>query len=307
MAKPKKYHTDTLVRELTQELTGQAPPPGRAGRPKVYTEAVPGAPILHVRLDPEVLAWLKEQRGGARVVIERMVRAVTTEEEQHGAGLAEQLAWARHKIERQQAEIRIYRSKGARLERAERAELEQFRQAAADQKAKRHRAEQWAREATHFDYCEVDGSFVQRVSRLGHGTNKAFRVSPAKPKRTVPLCLPELAGADTTRPILWVEGEKDVATAKGMGLLATTTPLGAYSFHLVDQLSLWVFRGRRVVIIPDNDQPGRDYAEQVHCELTKIGARATILELPTEAKGDLTEWVAAGGTVGQLLELIEQA
>jgi len=71
---------------------------------------------------------------------------------------------------------------------------------------------------------------------------------------------PELLAADPQEVVLISEGEKDVESARSLGYVSITNPMGAgkwresYSKDLV---------GRLVVIIPDNDPPGQHHAQQV--------------------------------------------
>ena len=68
------------------------------------------------------------------------------------------------------------------------------------------------------------------------------------------------------------------------------------------------FRGQHIVIPPDNDEPGRKHAATVAAALLQVAASVRILELPDlPAKGDVTDWRDAGGTVEQLRELTEAA
>lgn len=65
-------------------------------------------------------------------------------------------------------------------------------------------------------------------------------------------------------------------------------------------------RGRRVIIIPDNDAAGEKHAEVVAGALAGVAAEARIVRLPgLPDKGDVSDWMATGGTAGQLRELIE--
>ena len=81
-------------------------------------------------------------------------------------------------------------------------------------------------------------------------------------------------------PILVVEGEKavDGATERFLDYVATTTSGGCKQAHHTD---FAVFAGRKVVVWPDNDEPGRKYAETV-CELAlRAGAVSThIVDVP---------------------------
>ena len=65
---------------------------------------------------------------------------------------------------------------------------------------------------------------------------------------------------------------------------------------------------RRVAIIPDNDQPGRQTRPR-HRGSVCTGRRArgeSIVELPGEGK-DASDWIGAGGTAGELLRLFKTA
>lgn len=106
-------------------------------------------------------------------------------------------------------------------------------------------------------------------------------------------------------PILMVAGEKDVLTAESLGMLATTVTEGEGSGWDDDTYPAF-FRNRRVVIIPDNDRKGWSHAEKVFgCLAWRGAAELRLLELPDlEEKGDLTDWVNAGGTRDVLLKLI---
>src|SRR5262249_7323296 len=63
-----------------------------------------------------------------------------------------------------------------------------------------------------------------------------------------------------------------------------------------------------VVILPDNDEPGRKHAKQVRDSLVGKAASIRILELDgLPDKGDVSNWLAAGGTKERLLELVQKA
>jgi archaellum biogenesis ATPase FlaH len=116
--------------------------------------------------------------------------------------------------------------------------------------------------------------------------------------------LPSVLASDL---ILIVEGEKDVHTATSLGFVATTNPGGASAwtenteqqYHYSTPL-----KGKRVVIIPDNDQAGRKHAESVRRILSKICTVSTLSLPDLPEKGDLTDWVNAGGTTEKLTLLI---
>jgi len=90
-----------------------------------------------------------------------------------------------------------------------------------------------------------------------------------------------------------------------LGLVATCNPMGAGKWH--DDYTLCL-KNRRVVILPDNDKPGRDHAETVHRNLLPVAQKVAILNLDgLPEKGDVSDWLNAGGTKERLVELCKEA
>jgi hypothetical protein len=111
--------------------------------------------------------------------------------------------------------------------------------------------------------------------------------------------LPELAAAET---VYIVEGEKDVDALRAIGVTATCNPGGAGKWR--EEYSASLKPHQRVVIIPDNDEPGRKHSQQVAASLSGKVASVKILELPgLPDKGDVSDWLAAGGNRAQLERL----
>jgi len=104
------------------------------------------------------------------------------------------------------------------------------------------------------------------------------------------------------------EGEKSVVAACKAGLLGihTTTLGGAGNAHHSDFTPL---QCRSVVVIPDNDKPGRKHAEQVAKLAMEAGAASVrIISLPdVPEKGDIVEWLQAGGTPEAWKKLLDAA
>jgi hypothetical protein len=121
--------------------------------------------------------------------------------------------------------------------------------------------------------------------------------------RRVPYRLPQLLDAvKKDRTVFACEGEKDVLALVALGLVATTNAGGAgkwrpeYAEH---------FRGARVVILPDNDAPGQAHARNVARHLFAVAKDVRIVALPGVApKGDVSDWLGAGGTVDALKALV---
>jgi putative DNA primase/helicase len=118
----------------------------------------------------------------------------------------------------------------------------------------------------------------------------------------VPYRLRKILGCDT---VYLVEGEKDVQTLESLGIVASCNPGGCGSGHLYFKWAEY-FRSRHIVIIPDNDTPGRKHAATVSQALLSIAASVKIVELPgLAAKQDVTDWRDRGGTIERLRELVE--
>lgn len=101
----------------------------------------------------------------------------------------------------------------------------------------------------------------------------------------VPYNLPNVVKSDI---VYFVEGEKDADNLNDLGLVATTTVSGASSFKKrANEYVKW-FNGKTVYIIPDNDKPGLQYAEQIKIALEGISKETKILNLANAIK-DLNE------------------
>lgn len=124
--------------------------------------------------------------------------------------------------------------------------------------------------------------------------------------KPVPYHLPEILDAVATDKLIFIcEGEKDVDNLRAHGLIATCNPMGAGKWK--DYYSDY-FKGARVVIIPDNDPPGQKHAKQVANSLYGKAKPIKILNLPgLPDKGDVTDWLNAGGTKEELLRLAGMA
>lgn len=95
-----------------------------------------------------------------------------------------------------------------------------------------------------------------------------------------------------------VEGERDVETLEGLGLIATTNSGGAGKWppdHAAH------FDGKRVVIIPDADKPGQEHAEAVARVLHGTAASVRVVRLPEGVK-DVSDFAATFSDTGELAE-----
>lgn len=165
-----------------------------------------------------------------------------------------------------------------------------------------------------YDYVDEDGALLYQACRYKKPDgSKTFR--QRKPDgnggwtyklegaRLVPYRLPEvIEAAAMGRRIFVVEGEKDADALAAEGIPATTNPMGAGKWR--DEYSAH-FKGADVVVLPDNDEVGQQHAEMVASSLTAHGARVWVVQLPgVPAKGDVSDWLQAGGDFDELDELI---
>ena len=114
-----------------------------------------------------------------------------------------------------------------------------------------------------YDYRDEEGNLLYQVCRKNSkgfvqrrpGTRKKW-IYKVQDVRRVLYRLPELLKADTTEPVFIVEGEKDVDRLIQVGLVATTNSGGARKWRTEYNS---VLKDRDIVIIPDNDSPGRQH------------------------------------------------
>jgi hypothetical protein len=110
---------------------------------------------------------------------------------------------------------------------------------------------------------------------------------------------------DRDGPILIPEGEKHVDLLVSLGFTATCNPMGAGKWRACYSE---YFRAADIVILPDNDRPGRAHARQVAEALLPVAASVRVLELGgLPEKGDIIDWLDNGGTPERLCKLIATA
>jgi len=102
-----------------------------------------------------------------------------------------------------------------------------------------------------------------------------------------------------------VEGEKDADALNARGLVATTSPMGAGKWRDEYAESL---RGAQVVVLRDNDEPGLKHQAQVARSCFGKAANVRTLDLPgLPPKGDVSDWLEAGGTKAELERMADVA
>ena len=164
-----------------------------------------------------------------------------------------------------------------------------------------------AQRREEYDYVDVEGRPVLRVVRLSGGGSKRFWQehyengnweTGAVPEDERPLYhLPEvLAQVRDGGTVYVVEGEKDVHTLQGMGVVATTNSGGAGRWLPHHTRSL---AGADVVVIADKDEAGLSHALKVARELREAGANVEVFE--ARIGNDVSDHVGAGLGLGDLV------
>lgn len=160
-----------------------------------------------------------------------------------------------------------------------------------------------------YEYRDESGNLRYRVLKSQSKEFPIQRLTDAgqwewkRPEKKLLYRLDELVNDDTDQPVFIVEGEKDANNLiDKLGCRATSSTGGAGKFDQ-DNSAL---KGRVVVILPDNDDPGRNHAADVARKLKGIAQRILKLDLPDlKEHGDASDWIAAGGTKDQLLRMVD--
>lgn len=178
-----------------------------------------------------------------------------------------------------------------------------------------HKAAAKAKIVATYDYLDAAGDLLFQVVRLEPKTFRQRRPDPdksgewiwsVKGLKLIPYRLPELQEAIASdQTVFVVEGEKDVDALWKIGVPATCNPMGAGKW--TDDLTE-CFAGARVVILPDNDDPGRAHRDLVGKSLKPVAASVRMLDLPgLPPKGDVSDWLSRGGTDEVLYQLADRA
>ena len=159
-----------------------------------------------------------------------------------------------------------------------------------------------------YDYTNETGELLYQVTR--HRDPKEFKqrrpdgrggfIPNLEGVRQVPFNLVALMASEK---VVICEGEKDCLNVEAkLGWTATTNSGGATHFR--PELVPY-FAGKHVVILPDNDDKGRKHGETVAGLVLPVAASVRVVNLPGLAeKGDVSDWLAAGGTEAELRALV---
>ena len=158
-----------------------------------------------------------------------------------------------------------------------------------------------------YDYVDVDGTLLYQVLRFVPKTFRQRRPDGAGgwtwkvgDVKRVPYHLPQLLAAVAEgRTVHVVEGEKDVHAIEAVGGVATCNAGGAGKFteDMAQHLA-----GADVVIVADDDNPGREHAAQVAWMATSAGASSVAIVGPASGK-DAADHLTAGHGLGDFVAL----
>ncbi|WP_122928428.1 AAA family ATPase [Sphingobium sp. LF-16] len=164
-----------------------------------------------------------------------------------------------------------------------------------------------------FEYVDEDGAVLYRTQRREKaGERKKFvaeRLNGTewaggiKGVRRVLYRLPEILAAPADEPVYLVEGERKADKLASWGLIGTAVAFGSNGWlsSYADALA-----GRTVIILPDNDDVGRAFAEKAGADLQGAGCSIRIIDLPgLPPKGDIMDWSGSADDLRALVEKVE--
>ncbi len=174
------------------------------------------------------------------------------------------------------------------------ADLAGSAQAKPPRKSRRHAPVDDLGPATaKWDYFDADGKLLAVVYRYDPpGRNKEFRPWDAKRRKMAPpepRPLYNQPGIAQSSQVILVEGEKCAQAMMDMGICATTAMHGANA--PVDKTDWTPLAGKQVLIWPDRDKPGWEYADRASQALLMAGAASCHILYPPEEVPD--GWDAA--------------
>ncbi len=136
-----------------------------------------------------------------------------------------------------------------------------------------------------WDYEDVHGNLIACVYRYDTVEGKQFRpwdVKAKQHKAPEPRPLYNQVGIARADRVVLVEGEKCAKALIDLGICATTAMHGANA--PVDKTDWSPLLGKHILVWPDHDKPGKDYAERVMNKLQTLGkiASLALLAIPQE-------------------------
>jgi len=156
-----------------------------------------------------------------------------------------------------------------------------------------------------YKYCDEGGLHLYDVCRFNpkdFRQRRADGVWKMHGVRRVLYRLPELQGQSIAYV---VEGEKDADRLTALGMPATCNVGGAGKWKSEYTAQLKAATVENVVVLADNDEPGRQHAADVARSCHDAGLKVKILVLPdVPPKGDVSDWLDAGYAKANLVSLV---
>ena len=166
-----------------------------------------------------------------------------------------------------------------------------------------------------FEYKDSAGNVLYAKERIEPGRNgrsKEFRFKHLKGGRWAlsrggDPAIYNLLKVIDSRCVVIVEGEGKADLLTSWGLTATCLDSGANSPWREEYVKF--FSGKKIVILPDNDNPGRGYADKIANALHGKVEALKVVYLPELGEGeDVADWVKTeGNTKGKLFGLVKDA
>jgi len=163
--------------------------------------------------------------------------------------------------------------------------------------------------AVYIKIKRTTGGFLSWYRLLVDGKPTGWQAKKPEDYQAAPYVTADLDPFDSelrNDQLFWPEGEKDVDTLNKLNLPAFT--FGGTGDGLPSNIDHYL-KDRHIIILADNDEPGREHAEKKAAIAHNAGAASVrivhFLELPS--KNDVSDFIARGGTVEQLHERIDAA
>jgi putative DNA primase/helicase len=157
-----------------------------------------------------------------------------------------------------------------------------------------------------WDYLDASGKLIAVVYRYDPpGRKKAFRPWDARRRKMAPpdpRPLYNQPGLAAASQVVLAEGEKCAQALIDVGVVATTAMHGANA--PVDKTDWSPLAGKSVLIWPDRDKPGWDYADRASQAILDAGAATVAILVPPGDKPegwDAADAIAQGFDVGGFL------
>jgi hypothetical protein len=147
---------------------------------------------------------------------------------------------------------------------------------------------------TAYGYQDVSGALIYGVNRYKNPKSfsqwrpdgKGGLIHNIKDIKPLLYHLPEVI---KTQQVIIVEGEKDADNLLELGFMATCNSGGAGKWR--NELSNYL-KDKDLVLIPDNDEPGKKHMDQVAASLKGKARSIKLIDLPgLPEKGDISDWI----------------